>query len=219
MALDWKWLFIYPDQHVATVNGLVIPAGQPVHLSLTSGTVMQSLLMPRLASQIYAMAGMTTQLNFAADGPGDYLGENVQFNGAGFQNQKFDVAARRPTHFNSWLAGIKAQRTCSMSPATKPCRSLHAAASAYLRRRRPRAFRWHRQPGRSQRPHPRHMQASHGHHRHETLGIWHFLLGNLTFARAAFRAGLARSVDQRDHRRRRWRNGRDRRNLRSRSDH
>ena len=90
VALDWKWLFIYPDQHVATVNELVIPAGQPVHFSLTSGTVMQALLMPRLASQIYAMAGMTTQLNFAADRPGDYWGENTQFSGAGFQNQKFD---------------------------------------------------------------------------------------------------------------------------------
>ncbi len=65
VALDWKWLFIYPNQGVATVNRLVIPAGQPVHLSLTSGTVMQSLLMPRLAGQIYAMAGMRTQMNFA----------------------------------------------------------------------------------------------------------------------------------------------------------
>ena len=66
VALDWKWLFIYPAQNVATVNRLVIPAGQPVHLSLTSATVMQSFLMPRLAGQIYAMAGMRTQLNFAA---------------------------------------------------------------------------------------------------------------------------------------------------------
>ncbi len=109
VALDWKWLFIYPAQEVATVNHLVIPAGQPVHLSLTSATVMQSFLMPRLAGQIYAMAGMRTQLNFAADGPGTYLGENVQFNGMGFQNQKFDVAALDAAGFAHWLARTKAQ--------------------------------------------------------------------------------------------------------------
>lgn len=109
VALDWKWLFIYPAQGVATVNRLVIPAGQPVHLSLTSATVMQSLLMPRLAGQIYAMAGMRTQLNFAAKAPGSFLGENVQFNGTGFQNQKFDVAALDADGFAHWLAETKAQ--------------------------------------------------------------------------------------------------------------
>ncbi len=109
VALDWKWLFIYPDQGVATVNQLVIPAGQPVHLSLTSGTVMQSLLMPRLAGQIYAMAGMRTQLNFAADAPGAFWGENTQFNGMGFQNEKFDIVAESPADFAHWLAETKAQ--------------------------------------------------------------------------------------------------------------
>ena len=109
VALDWKWLFIYPAQNVATVNRLVIPAGQPVHLSLTSATVMQSILMPRLAGQIYAMAGMRTQLNFAADAPGSFWGENVQFNGMGFQNQKFDVAALDPDGFAHWLAETRAQ--------------------------------------------------------------------------------------------------------------
>jgi cytochrome o ubiquinol oxidase subunit 2 len=109
VALDWKWLFIYPFQHVASVNEMVVRAGQPVHLSLTSGTVMQSLLMPRLAGQIYAMAGMKTQLNFAADRPGNYLGENTQFNGMGFQNQKFTVSARTAEGFNQWLAGVRAQ--------------------------------------------------------------------------------------------------------------
>ena len=66
VALDWKWLFIYPQQHIATINQLAIPVGRPVHLSLTSGTVMQSMLIPQLAGQIYAMPGMTTQLNLAA---------------------------------------------------------------------------------------------------------------------------------------------------------
>ncbi len=68
VALDWKWLFIYPDAHIATLNRLAIPVGRPVHISLTSGTVMQSLLVPQLAGQIYAMAGMTSQLNLEATG-------------------------------------------------------------------------------------------------------------------------------------------------------
>ena len=109
VAMDWKWLFIYPTQGVATVNRLVIPTGQPVHLELTSATVMQSILMPRLAGQIYAMAGMRTQLNFAADTPGHFLGENVQFNGMGFQNQKFTVDALDAPDFAGWLAQTKAQ--------------------------------------------------------------------------------------------------------------
>ena len=108
VALDWKWLFIYPEQQIATVNQLVFPADRPVHLTLTSGTVMQSLLFPRLAGQIYTMAGMTTQLNIAADKPGTYQGENTQFNGDGFQAQKFPVLALSPSDFDHWLAGAKA---------------------------------------------------------------------------------------------------------------
>ncbi len=110
VALDWKWLFIYPGQKVATVNELVFPADRPVHLQLTSGTVMQSLLMPRLAGQIYAMAGMSTQLNIAAE-PGVYQGENTQFNGDGFQHQHFRVLALSPADYDHWLAGAKAQST------------------------------------------------------------------------------------------------------------
>ena len=76
---------------MASVNKLIIPAGSPVHFSLTSATVMQSFFIPQPAGQIYAMAGMTTQLNLAADAPGTYRGENTQFTGMGFQNQKFPV--------------------------------------------------------------------------------------------------------------------------------
>jgi cytochrome o ubiquinol oxidase subunit 2 len=109
VALDWKWLFIYPAQGVATVNRLVIQTGHPVHLILTSGTVMQSFLVPRLAGQIYAMAGMRTQLSFAADAPGSFWGENVQFNGIGFQNQKFEVRALDADGFGRWLAETRTQ--------------------------------------------------------------------------------------------------------------
>jgi len=110
VALDWKWLFIYPEQDVALVNRLVIPAGQPVHLSLTSATVMQSLLIPQLAGQIYAMAGMKTQLNIASNKPGSFFGEETQFDGVGFQNQHFTVQALDAAGFARWLVETRAQR-------------------------------------------------------------------------------------------------------------
>ena len=108
VALDWKWLFLYPEQGVATVNQMAIPVGRPVHMSLTSGTVMQSLLIPQLAGQIYAMAGMTTQLNLAASRAGSFRGENTQFNGLGFQNQKFEVLALPGEDFTAWVARARA---------------------------------------------------------------------------------------------------------------
>ena len=108
MGFDWKWLFIYPDERIATVNQLVMPVGRPVHISLTSGTVMQALLIPQLAGQIYAMAGMTTQLNLAASRPGVYRGENTQFNGAGFQNEKFNAVALPPADYDRWVAQAQA---------------------------------------------------------------------------------------------------------------
>jgi cytochrome o ubiquinol oxidase subunit 2 len=108
VALDWKWLFIYPDEHIAVINQLAIPVGRAVHISLTSGTVMQALLIPQLAGQIYAMAGMTTQLNLAASRTGTYRGENTQFNGTGFQNEKFKVNALSPSDYNRWVASVRA---------------------------------------------------------------------------------------------------------------
>ena len=74
VALDWKWLFIYPDQGIAALNQLVIPVGTPLRFRLTSATVMNSFLVPQLGSQIYTMPGMTTQLNLLADNPGEFPG-------------------------------------------------------------------------------------------------------------------------------------------------
>ena len=110
VALDWKWLFIYPGEQIATVNELDIPVGRPVHISLTSGTVMQSLMIPQLAGQIYAMPGMTSQLDLAASRPGIFRGENTQFNGAGFQSEKFNVVARSPADYANWLTQVRAAR-------------------------------------------------------------------------------------------------------------
>ena len=107
VGLDWKWLFIYPDQHIATVNKLVVPAGRPVHLELTSDTVMQSFFIPQFGSQIYAMAGMRTQLNLKADRPGVYLGENTQYNGNGFHRQNFRTYAVSDAQFDAWVKQVQ----------------------------------------------------------------------------------------------------------------
>lgn len=107
IAMDWKWLFIYPDQGVATLNQLAIPKGRSVHLSLTSASVMQSLLIPRLSGQIYAMAGMHTQQYLQADAVGTFTGRNTQFNGAGFQKQAFEVRSLTPQAFEGWLASAR----------------------------------------------------------------------------------------------------------------
>ncbi|KFE34203.1 cytochrome ubiquinol oxidase subunit II [Thioclava atlantica] len=109
IGYDWKWLFIYPEQGVASVGEMAFPADRPVKLNLTSDTVMQSLLIPRLGSQIYAMKGMRTQLNLAADGPGRFEGRNTQYNGKGFSAQSFTAVAMRPGDFESWVAQARAQ--------------------------------------------------------------------------------------------------------------
>lgn len=103
VALDWKWLFIYPDAQIATLNRMPIPVGRPIRIELTSGTVMQSLLVPRLAGQVYAMTGMRTELNLAASKAGVYRGENTQYNGEGFARQKFEVVALPPAEYQRWV--------------------------------------------------------------------------------------------------------------------
>jgi cytochrome o ubiquinol oxidase subunit 2 len=102
IALDWKWVFIYPEQNVASVNEVMIVAGRPVHFSLTSGTVMQSFMIPRLGGQIYTMAGMVTQMNLLASEPGQFRGLNTQYNGMGFANQKFMANAVSQGDFDAW---------------------------------------------------------------------------------------------------------------------
>ena len=107
IAFDWKWLVIYPQSGVASINDLVIPVGRPVHIRLTSATVMRSLFIPVLAGQIYAMGGMTTQLNLAADRPGVFLGENTQFDGTGFARERFQVSSLPAPQFEHWITGLR----------------------------------------------------------------------------------------------------------------
>ena len=108
VALDWKWLFVYPQLGVASVNRLVVPAGTPVSFRITSATVMNSFFVPQLGSQIYAMSGMTTHLNLMADRPGQYRGLSAHYSGKGFADMAFMVDAVTPAQFASWLAGAKA---------------------------------------------------------------------------------------------------------------
>jgi cytochrome o ubiquinol oxidase subunit II len=109
VALDWKWLFIYPQQGIATVNRLVIPTGRPVSFDITSDTVMNSFFIPQLGGQVYAMAGMTTQLHLLSDRPGTYFGENTQYSGRGFPYQNFTVVAKSQHAFDSWTDKVKQQ--------------------------------------------------------------------------------------------------------------
>jgi cytochrome o ubiquinol oxidase subunit 2 len=103
VSLDWKWLFIYPDQRVASVNRLVMPAGVPVHFSLTSASVMNAFFIPQLGSMIYTMNGMRTQLNLRANEAGTYRGVSSNFSGDGFPDMHFAVEALPETQFKAWV--------------------------------------------------------------------------------------------------------------------
>jgi cytochrome o ubiquinol oxidase subunit 2 len=107
VSLDWKWLFIYPDLGVASVNRMVVPAGRPLRLRLTSATVMNSFFVPQLGSQIYTMGGMATTLHLMADRPGTYAGLSANFSGDGFSDMRFDAVALAPDEFARWLAGVR----------------------------------------------------------------------------------------------------------------
>jgi cytochrome o ubiquinol oxidase subunit II len=103
VSLDWKWLFIYPDQGIASVNQLTIPVGTPVSFELTSSGVMNSFFVPQLGSQIYTMPGMTTRLQLKADHAGAYRGLSAQYSGEGFADMRFTVDAVPPENFAQWV--------------------------------------------------------------------------------------------------------------------
>lgn len=109
VALPWKWLFIYPEQNIATVNQLTIPKGKQVEFHLTSDNVpMSSFIVPQLGSQIYTMAGMRTRLHLVATDSGELEGLNTQYNGDGFASMKFKVnVTATEEEFNNWVAQVK----------------------------------------------------------------------------------------------------------------
>jgi len=108
VSLDWKWLFIYPQQGVATVNELVVPAGTPVRFSITSASVFNVFFIPQLGSMIYAMPGMVSQLHLQADHPAQLLGMSAHFSGDGFSDMQFQVKSVPPADFNAWAQGVRA---------------------------------------------------------------------------------------------------------------
>ncbi|HEX5958532.1 MAG TPA: ubiquinol oxidase subunit II [Hyphomicrobiaceae bacterium] len=124
VALDWKWLFIYPDQGIAAVNQLTIPAEAPVNFRLTSATVMNSFFVPQLGSQIYTMGGMTTHLNLLASEPGEYPGISANFSGYGFARMRFLVRAVPAGDFERWVVQVRgtgsALDEASFSKLAKP---------------------------------------------------------------------------------------------------
>jgi cytochrome o ubiquinol oxidase subunit 2 len=111
VALDWKWLFIYPELGIATVNQVAFPVGTPVNFLITSDSVMNSFFIPQLGGQIYAMAGMQTQLHLLANQAGDYAGESANFSGQGFSDMKFRAIATSPEQFKAWVAKVRASST------------------------------------------------------------------------------------------------------------
>jgi cytochrome o ubiquinol oxidase subunit 2 len=104
VSMDWKWLFIYPDQHLATVNQLVVPAGTPVSFRLTSATVWNVFFVPQMGSMIYTMPRMTTRLNLQADRQGVFEGRSAHFSGDGFPGMEFKVHSLPPQQFAAWAA-------------------------------------------------------------------------------------------------------------------
>jgi cytochrome o ubiquinol oxidase subunit II len=102
VSLDWKWLFIYPDQNVAAINLLTVPAGVPLQLELTSASVMNAFFIPQFGSMIYTMNGMTSRLNLLVDHPGTYQGLSSHFSGDGFSGMHFEVHAVPSEQFAKW---------------------------------------------------------------------------------------------------------------------
>lgn len=107
VALQWKWLFIYPDQNIATVNHIVVPEKTPLHFTLTADAPMSAFWVPSLGSQIYAMNGMTSQLNLIADHTGVFDGYNTNINGKGYSSMKFSVEAKSDQAFTKWAERTK----------------------------------------------------------------------------------------------------------------
>lgn len=107
VALDWKWLFIYPEEGIATVNYFLLPEDRPVMFSITADAPMNSFWIPQLGSQIYAMTGMVTTLNLVANEPGIYAGAGANYSGDGFAKMKFSAQAVAPEEFAEWVQRIK----------------------------------------------------------------------------------------------------------------
>ena len=118
VALDWKWLFIYPEQRIASVNELVIPAGVPVHFLLTADAPMNSFWIPSLGGQIMVMPGMQTQLNLLADSPGTFDGMSGNLSGRGFSRMTFKARALTQAQFDEWVGRVQGETSVGLDTKT-----------------------------------------------------------------------------------------------------
>lgn len=109
IAMDWKWLFIYPEQRIASVNFLQIPVDRPIDFELTSDAPMTSFWIPKLGGQVYAMSGMSTQLHLVAHTAGDFTGRNANISGKGYAGMTFTVRAGTDADFSNWVNTAAAQ--------------------------------------------------------------------------------------------------------------
>lgn len=107
VAMEWKWLFIYPDEGIATVNYINIPENTPIDFAITSDAPMNSFWVPALAGQVYAMSGMSTQLHLMADSTGTYAGSSANISGDGFADMRFNVNSVSQSEYSSWLRTAK----------------------------------------------------------------------------------------------------------------
>lgn len=107
VSLDWKWLFIYPDYDIATVNEIAFPVDAPLQFRITSATVMNSFFIPQLGSQVYSMAGMQTKLHLIAREPGTYAGISANYSGGGFSGMRFKAIATSQQDFEAWVQKAK----------------------------------------------------------------------------------------------------------------
>ncbi|MBH1511018.1 ubiquinol oxidase subunit II [Stenotrophomonas maltophilia] len=107
IATDWKWVFVYPDLGIATVNQLNFPANRPLAFNITSNSTMNTFFIPQLGGQIYAMAGMRTQLHLIANEPGQFRGMSGNYSGHGFSNMKFIATASSNEEFERWVAEVR----------------------------------------------------------------------------------------------------------------
>lgn len=106
VALNWKWLFIYPEENIATVNYVQFPEDTPIHFEITSDGPMNSFWIPQLGGQIYAMAGMQTTLNLMADNPGNYAGSSANLSGEGFAGMRFTAVSSTNSDFRKWVQSV-----------------------------------------------------------------------------------------------------------------
>ena len=139
VSLDWKWLFIYPEYDIATVNEIAFPVDVPVNFRITSASVMNSFFIPQLGSQIYSMAGMETKLHLNAREPGTYAGISANYSGGGFSGMRFKAIATSQEGFDEWVkpsapgADARGLPGADQAQRAQPGREIRLGAARHVR--------------------------------------------------------------------------------------